>query len=395
MIHRIACLLTTFVMVAVVHAEAPFQDLSFEAALKKAAAEKKLVMVDFFTTWCGPCKQLDKTTWKDAKVQSWLDKHTIALKIDAEKQVALARKYKVRAFPTMTFINPDGSTVGSMVGYHSAENFISVASDRIAGITELSVARDRYLAKPNDASARLSYADELTAAGKYQEAMEQYDWLWNKSLAVDKNFYGVRLSFMLADLEKLARKYKPAAETLAGWYQGSVKRLEGEAATKLDASEFISLARVGGVPSKSILEVCERYDKRKDALPEVKRILNERARDLYFDSGDYAAFLKAFSSSPLQYVQQMILSNQNMNKAGMKELDQQMREMVLRGQNRRLREIAARIYQAQLATGQEEKATVVGNLILKQVPGQETLAELTAAAKKAGKPDAVRTLDQD
>ena len=395
MIHRIACLFATFIMVAVVHAEAPFQDLSFEAALKKAATEKKLVMVDFFTTWCGPCKQLDKTTWKDPKVQAWLDKHTIALKIDAEKQAALARKYKVRAFPTMTFINPDGSTVGSIVGYRSAKDFISVASDRIAGITELSVARDRYLAKPNDASIRLSYADALTAAGKYPEAMEQYDWLWNKSLAVDKNFYGVRLSFMLADLENLARKYKPAAEMMAGWYQGSVKRLEGDAATKLDASEFLSLARVGGVPSKSILEVCERYDKRKDALPEVKRILNERARDLYFEAGDYASFLKAFSSSPKQYVQEMILSNKNMNMTGLDDLDEQMREMVLRGQDRRLRGLAARIYQAQLATGQEEKATVIGNLILKQVPGQETLAELTAAAKKVGKPDAVRTLDQN
>ena len=92
-------------------------------------------------------------------------------------------------------------------------------------------------------------------------------------------------------------------------------------------------------------------------------------------------------------MQEVILSTKNIPR--LDELDQQMRETVLRGQDRRLRRTACEIFQAQLATGQEEKATAIGNLLLKQLPGQETLAELTAAAKKVGKPDAVRTLDQN
>jgi thiol:disulfide interchange protein len=68
-------------------AEAPFQDLTFEAALAAAKRDNKVVMIDFFTTWCVPCKKLDKTTWKDADVQKWLGEKTVALKMDAEKQV--------------------------------------------------------------------------------------------------------------------------------------------------------------------------------------------------------------------------------------------------------------------------------------------------------------------
>ena len=40
----------------------PFEDLPFAAALKQAQAENKIVFIDFFTTWCGPCKKLDATT---------------------------------------------------------------------------------------------------------------------------------------------------------------------------------------------------------------------------------------------------------------------------------------------------------------------------------------------
>ena len=68
----------------------PFSDLSFEAASKEAGQMGKIVLVDFYTTWCGPCKMLDKTTWTDAEVIKLLKQKTVALRLDAEKETNLS-----------------------------------------------------------------------------------------------------------------------------------------------------------------------------------------------------------------------------------------------------------------------------------------------------------------
>src|SRR6185369_14341852 len=69
--------------------DAPFQDLTFEQALAAAKKDQKIVMFDFFTTWCVPCKKLDKVTWTDKDVQAWVAKTAVAIKLDAEKEVEL------------------------------------------------------------------------------------------------------------------------------------------------------------------------------------------------------------------------------------------------------------------------------------------------------------------
>lgn len=113
--------------VSVLAGDKGFVEIPFSDALKKATAEKKWVMVDFYTTWCGPCKLLDRTTFKDERVTSWLMKNTIAVKIDAEKERKLARRYKVSGYPTLLFLNSDGSVTKKLMGYMNAEQFLSTA----------------------------------------------------------------------------------------------------------------------------------------------------------------------------------------------------------------------------------------------------------------------------
>ena len=114
-------------------AAAPFSDLSFEAASKLAGQTGKIVLVDFYTTWCGPCKLLDKTTWTDAAVIQLLEQKTVALRIDAEKEAALAQHYKILAYPSVLLIKPDGTEIDRLVGYREPKAFIDDFNAALGG----------------------------------------------------------------------------------------------------------------------------------------------------------------------------------------------------------------------------------------------------------------------
>ncbi|MCK4342864.1 MAG: thioredoxin family protein [Phycisphaerae bacterium] len=113
-----------------------FYDLSFEDACLKAGAESKVVMVDFFTTWCKPCQQLDQVTWKDEAVIKWLLGKTVALNVDAQKNTRLKQRYHIISYPTLVFIKPDGAEVGRVFGFQPPREFLAHAGRMVIRAAE-------------------------------------------------------------------------------------------------------------------------------------------------------------------------------------------------------------------------------------------------------------------
>jgi len=103
-----------------------FKDISFEEALALAEKENKLVFLDAYAVWCGPCKMMDRTTFRSEKVGRLFNKNFINIKIDMEKGEgpALARKYQVTAYPTFFVLNPDGKMVKRIIGYMGEDQLI-------------------------------------------------------------------------------------------------------------------------------------------------------------------------------------------------------------------------------------------------------------------------------
>ena len=147
--------------------EGPFRDLSLDRARQAATDRgKRLVLVDFYTVWCGPCKKLDETTWKDQEVRDWLSKEAVCLKVDAEKDQYLADKYRINVYPTVLLLRPDGAEIDRLVGYRDAKTFLADAREALAGNNSLTRARKRLEgAKANDPSLRMSYGDALAQKG--------------------------------------------------------------------------------------------------------------------------------------------------------------------------------------------------------------------------------------
>lgn len=108
-----------------------FSKLTLQKAIKQAQSSGKLIFIDVHTSWCGPCKEMAKTTFTDSEVGSIFNKRFINLKIDAEEDQdgpAISRAYSVAAYPTLLFINGEGKLVKKLVGKQSKEKLLAAVS---------------------------------------------------------------------------------------------------------------------------------------------------------------------------------------------------------------------------------------------------------------------------
>ena len=94
--------------------ETVITEKSFDAAI----AGDKLVMVDFYTTWCGPCKKMAPFVQQVRETRS---KDVIVLQVDAEAQAGIADRYRLEGYPTVIFFKR-GQVIGRVLGYQTYEN---------------------------------------------------------------------------------------------------------------------------------------------------------------------------------------------------------------------------------------------------------------------------------
>ncbi len=110
-----------------------FADLTLEAALAKAGETDRMVVIDFFATWCGPCKMMDKETWPQEDVVAWVGKHAILIKVDVDKEEAIAKEFNVIGMPTVVFLKADKSEISRFVGGYLATEFVSFSNKVLSG----------------------------------------------------------------------------------------------------------------------------------------------------------------------------------------------------------------------------------------------------------------------
>lgn len=108
--------------------------LSYDAGLAKAKAEDKHVFVNFTTSWCGWCKKMNKTTFKEDEIVNMLGSNFVSVKVDGDSkneldidgykitEQNLARsEFQVRSYPTYYFLTPEGGKLGAARGYQAKE----------------------------------------------------------------------------------------------------------------------------------------------------------------------------------------------------------------------------------------------------------------------------------
>ncbi len=110
-----------------------FEHGSLEEALAKAKKENKIVFMDCYTTWCGPCKYLAKNVFTQKEVGDFFNKNFVNVKMDMESEAGkpLMGKYNVSAFPTLLWLDADGNIQHKTVGAGDAKALLVTAKTAV------------------------------------------------------------------------------------------------------------------------------------------------------------------------------------------------------------------------------------------------------------------------
>jgi len=121
--------------------------MSLEEALEAQKTAPKKIFIDAYTVWCGPCKMLDRNTFKNEDVVKYINKNYYAVKFNAQgdEEVTykgktysnpgsdpaeaktrnanhqLSRVFGIRAFPTLVFLDEQSNVLAPIVGYKDAQ----------------------------------------------------------------------------------------------------------------------------------------------------------------------------------------------------------------------------------------------------------------------------------
>lgn len=152
--------------------------VTWAEAVTKAKAENKLIFIDFYTQWCGPCMNMAQTVFSLPTVGYYYNHTFVNLKIDAEEGegITLAKKYGVHSYPTYAFIDPTTENiVHRSSSRQSAEQFIQTGKDATIPTQRSFYLQEQY-AKGNRERAFLidyiRYNHSIYARNNVQKAFE-------------------------------------------------------------------------------------------------------------------------------------------------------------------------------------------------------------------------------
>lgn len=106
---------------------------SWEQLLNEAKKQNKPIFLDAYAVWCGPCHAMSRGTFKDAEVGKYFNNNFINYKLDMEKGEGpmLQQSFKVTAYPTLLFIQPDGTIKHRAVGYRNPQQLLSAGQQAL------------------------------------------------------------------------------------------------------------------------------------------------------------------------------------------------------------------------------------------------------------------------
>jgi len=214
----------------------------------EATAAGQPIFIDFFATWCGPCKMLDAQVYNRPEVIAELGKLvTYKVDVDQEPFKPLAKQFGVKAMPTMVLCKPDGTEIDRFLGFRPAAEFLATVVDYAAGRNTLADLQARLAATPDDPALLGRLGAKYSERGEAEPARTALTRVLELDPANAGGHAAPALQ-SLAELEAMDRNYPAAVAHL--------QRLLAEFPSAVDRAEILGFTawaqgRTGDLPAQS------------------------------------------------------------------------------------------------------------------------------------------------
>lgn len=142
----------------------------FKDAVAKAKQTGKLVFLDCFTSWCGPCKMMSNTVFPQETVGAYMNPRFVNIKINMEQGegVELAKQFQITAYPTFIIFNGDGQEIGRFLGGCQADEFIKKVEQASTDYASAEMDK-RFADGERDPEFLMQYLQTLSSAYKREQ----------------------------------------------------------------------------------------------------------------------------------------------------------------------------------------------------------------------------------
>ena len=148
------------------------------AEIQALSAEKgKPIFLDAYTSWCPPCKKMDRTTFQEEAIGGHFNATFVNYKLDMEKGEGpeIAKKYQIGSYPTYLWLDSDGEALYRVVGYHDPEALMEEAAKAMDPELWIGSMMERYEGGNRDPEFVASYLVFLIETGMdWQDPLKEY-----------------------------------------------------------------------------------------------------------------------------------------------------------------------------------------------------------------------------
>lgn len=132
--NRLITLVMMLFIVGTAHSSTRFIVNNFEEARNKAQQEGKMLLLDFYASWCAPCRFMESTTFKDERVSDLLNEKFVPLKIDIDDfdGYALKEHFDIRVLPTFLIFDSEGKVIERVEETLSPTNMVELLEKNLA-----------------------------------------------------------------------------------------------------------------------------------------------------------------------------------------------------------------------------------------------------------------------